>query len=69
MIFALFNVPHAGGQGFGRRLPLGRCTLFTVMQAGSFSNRFLKSADKLQRVEARCSEEEPQAQGLFFQGC
>lgn len=49
MIFALFNVPHAGGQGFGRRLPLGGCMLFAVMQAGSFSNRFLKSADKLQK--------------------
>lgn len=49
MIFALFNGLHAGGQGFGRRLPLGGCVLFGVMQAGSFSNQFLKSAGRLQK--------------------
>lgn len=49
MIFALFNVLHSGGQGFGRRLPFGSCVLFKVVQAGSFSSQFLKPGDRLQK--------------------
>lgn len=49
MTFAGFNVPPEGRQGFGRRLPFGSSVLSDVTQAGSFSNRIVKSADRLHK--------------------
>lgn len=49
VIFAGFNVLPQGGQGFGRRLPFGSSVLLEVTQAGSFSNRIVKSADRLHK--------------------
>lgn len=49
MTFAGFNVPPEGRQGFGRRLPFGSSVLLDVTQAGSFSNRIVKSADRLHK--------------------
>lgn len=66
VILALFNGLHAGGQGFGRRLPLGGCVLFGVMQAASFSNQFLKSASRLQKGGGEVQRRGPRSRTLLW---